>query len=42
MSLYKRIVTSPVFQGTVATAGAWYLRLVWYTSRKLFEPADDL
>jgi len=39
MSLYKRIVTSPVFQGTVATAGAWYLRLVWYTSRKLYEPA---
>ena len=40
MSLYKRIVTSPVFQGAVATVGAWYLRLVWYTSRKILEPAD--
>jgi hypothetical protein len=39
MSLYKRIVTSPVFQGAVATAGAWYLRLVWYTSRQIYDPA---
>jgi len=24
----------------VATAGAWYLRLAWYTSRRIFEPLD--
>jgi len=24
----------------VATAGAWYLRLAWYTSRKIVEPAN--
>ncbi len=40
MSLYKRIVTSSAFQEAVATAGAWYLRLVWYTSSKIFDPAD--
>jgi lysophospholipid acyltransferase (LPLAT)-like uncharacterized protein len=39
MSLSKRIVTSSAFQGAVATAGAWYLRLVWYTSRKTYYPA---
>ena len=39
MSLYERIVTSSAFQEAVATAGAWYLRLAWYTSRKTFEPA---
>jgi lysophospholipid acyltransferase (LPLAT)-like uncharacterized protein len=39
MLSYKRIVTSPTFQGAVATAGAWYLRLVWYTSRQIIEPA---
>ena len=40
MSLYKRIVTSSAFQDAVATAGAWYLRLVWHTSRPIYEPAD--
>jgi lysophospholipid acyltransferase (LPLAT)-like uncharacterized protein len=40
MSLYKRIVTSSAFQEAVATAGAWYLRLVWHTSRKTLEPAN--
>jgi lysophospholipid acyltransferase (LPLAT)-like uncharacterized protein len=39
MSLSKRIATSPVFQDAVATVGACYLRLVWYTSRKSYEPA---
>jgi lysophospholipid acyltransferase (LPLAT)-like uncharacterized protein len=38
MSLYKRIVTSSAFQEVVATAGAWYLRLAWYTSRQIYEP----
>lgn len=40
MSLYKRIVASSAFQGAVATAGAWYLRLAWYSSRQIYEPAD--
>jgi lysophospholipid acyltransferase (LPLAT)-like uncharacterized protein len=39
MPLLKRIVRSPAFQNAVGTAGAWYLRLVWHTSRKIFEPA---
>jgi lysophospholipid acyltransferase (LPLAT)-like uncharacterized protein len=39
MPSFKRIVVSPIFQGAVGTAAAWYLRLVWYTSRKTFEPA---
>ena len=40
MSLYKRIVTSSAFQEAVGTLGAWYLRLVWHTSRTSLEPAD--
>ncbi len=40
MSLFKRIVTSSAFQEAVATAGAWYLRLVWSTTRVIVEPAD--
>lgn len=40
MPSFKRIVASPVFQGAIATAGAWYLRLAWYTSRRIFEPAN--
>jgi lysophospholipid acyltransferase (LPLAT)-like uncharacterized protein len=39
MPSFKRIVTSPAFQGAVGTAAAWYLRLVWYSSRKTLEPA---
>jgi lysophospholipid acyltransferase (LPLAT)-like uncharacterized protein len=39
MSLYKRIVTSSAFHEVVATAGAWYLRLAWSTSRQIYEPA---
>jgi lysophospholipid acyltransferase (LPLAT)-like uncharacterized protein len=40
MPLFKRIVTSSVFQDAAATAAAGYLRLVWRTSRKFLEPAD--
>src|SRR6516164_6288513 len=40
MPLKKRIVELPAFQNAVATAGAWYLRLVWYTSRRILDPAD--
>jgi hypothetical protein len=40
MSLYKRLVTSSAFQEAVATAGAWYLRLAWHTSRQIFEPQN--
>jgi len=39
MPLLKRIVTSAAFQNAVGTAGAWYLRLVWYTCRHTTEPA---
>ncbi len=39
MPSFKRIVASPIFQGVVGTAAAWYLRLVWYSSRKTYEPA---
>jgi lysophospholipid acyltransferase (LPLAT)-like uncharacterized protein len=39
MSLAKRIASSPVFHRAAGTAGAWYLRFVWYTSRKFAEPA---
>ena len=40
MPLLKRIVTSSAFQETVATMGAWYLRLVWHSTRTTIEPAD--
>jgi lysophospholipid acyltransferase (LPLAT)-like uncharacterized protein len=39
MPLLKRIVTSAAFQKAVGTAGAWYLRLVWYSSTRTLEPA---
>jgi len=38
MPSFKRIAASPAFQGAVGSAAAWYLRLVWYTSRKILEP----
>jgi lysophospholipid acyltransferase (LPLAT)-like uncharacterized protein len=38
MPLFKRIVTSPAFQDAVATAGAYYLRLVWNSTRSIIEP----
>jgi hypothetical protein len=39
MPSLKRIVSSPAFLGAVGTAAAWYLRLVWHTSRPIHEPA---
>jgi lysophospholipid acyltransferase (LPLAT)-like uncharacterized protein len=40
MPLFKRIVTSSAFQETVATVGVWYMKLVWYSTRTIIEPAD--
>jgi lysophospholipid acyltransferase (LPLAT)-like uncharacterized protein len=40
MPLLKRIVTSSAFQEIVATMGAWYLQLVWHSTRTTLEPAD--
>ncbi len=40
MPVFKRVVASSAFQGAVATAGAWYLRLAWHTSRTVFDPPD--
>jgi len=40
MPSFKRIAASPAFQNIVGAASAWYLRLVWRTSRIVFEPAD--
>jgi lysophospholipid acyltransferase (LPLAT)-like uncharacterized protein len=40
MPLLKRIVTSAAFQHAVGTAGAWYLRLVWHTNSKTYDPAN--
>jgi lysophospholipid acyltransferase (LPLAT)-like uncharacterized protein len=39
MPLLKRIVTSAAFQHAVGTAGAWYMRLAWYSSKRTIEPA---
>jgi lysophospholipid acyltransferase (LPLAT)-like uncharacterized protein len=35
-----RIAYSPAFQAAAGAAAAWYLRLVWSTSRVTLEPAD--
>jgi len=40
MPSLKRIVASSAFQETVGTLGAWYLRLVWNTSRHIIEPTN--
>ena len=40
MSITKRIIASPAFQSGAGSVAAWYLRLVWYTSRRTIEPAD--
>jgi lysophospholipid acyltransferase (LPLAT)-like uncharacterized protein len=40
MRLLNRITRSFAFQETVGALGAWYLRLVWNTSRAMIEPAD--
>jgi hypothetical protein len=34
----KRFTGTPVFQEMMGTLGAWYLRLVWLTSRPVVEP----
>jgi lysophospholipid acyltransferase (LPLAT)-like uncharacterized protein len=38
MSSRKRIVASPAFQNAMGTVGAWYLKLVWHTSRVILVP----
>jgi lysophospholipid acyltransferase (LPLAT)-like uncharacterized protein len=40
MPVIKKIVASSAFQEAVGTIGAWYLRLVWNTSRVTLEPAN--
>jgi lysophospholipid acyltransferase (LPLAT)-like uncharacterized protein len=39
MPSFKQIVASPAFLRAAGSAAAWYLRLVWYTSRTIYEPA---
>ena len=39
MPSLKRLTASPAFQETVGALAAWYLRLVWRTSRVTLEPA---
>ena len=39
MSFFKRISNTAAFQETVGTLGAWYLKLVWHSSRVTLEPA---
>lgn len=36
---FKRIVASSGFQNAMGALGAWYLRLVWQTSRVTIDPA---
>ncbi len=38
MPLFKRIVASPTFLSAAGTIAAWYLRAVWYSSRRTLEP----
>jgi lysophospholipid acyltransferase (LPLAT)-like uncharacterized protein len=38
MPFMKRVAASPAFQETVGALGAWYLRLVWVTSRVTLDP----
>ncbi len=40
MSPLKRLVYTPAFQGAIGAVAAWYLRLVWHTSRPIIEPAN--
>lgn len=41
MRLLKRITRTSAFQEAVGALGAWYLWLVWHTSRSItFEPGD--
>jgi lysophospholipid acyltransferase (LPLAT)-like uncharacterized protein len=40
MPSLKRIVASPAFIEAAGSLGAWYLRFVWATNAKIFEPHD--
>jgi lysophospholipid acyltransferase (LPLAT)-like uncharacterized protein len=40
MASLKRLTHSSAFQSAVGATAAWYLRLVWYTSRVIIEPPD--
>ena len=40
MSTLKRITASPIFLRVIGTIGAWYLRLAWYTSRRVYDPPN--
>jgi lysophospholipid acyltransferase (LPLAT)-like uncharacterized protein len=40
MALLKRLTRAPFFQAAVGVVGAEYLRLVWRTSRFVFDPPD--
>jgi lysophospholipid acyltransferase (LPLAT)-like uncharacterized protein len=40
MPSLKRITGSPAFVEAAGTIGAWYLRFVWSTNTKIFEPHD--
>jgi lysophospholipid acyltransferase (LPLAT)-like uncharacterized protein len=40
MPSLRRITGSPAFAEAAGTIGAWYLRFVWSTSTKFFEPHD--
>ena len=40
MPSLKRIAASPGFLNAMGAVGAWYLRLVWGTSRAIVEPAN--
>jgi hypothetical protein len=40
MPIMKRLFATSAFQSAIGSVAAWYLRLVWYTSRVVLEPAD--
>ncbi|MBI1204490.1 MAG: DUF374 domain-containing protein [Rhodopseudomonas sp.] len=40
MSIMKRIFATSAAQSAVGSIAAWYLRLVWYSSRRTLEPSN--
>ena len=40
MSIMKRIFATSAAQSAVGSVAAWYLRLVWYSSRRTLEPSN--
>jgi lysophospholipid acyltransferase (LPLAT)-like uncharacterized protein len=40
MALLKRITASNAFQEAIGALGAGYLKLAWYTSRRVFDPPN--